>query len=82
MTGTIIIQVSKEDLKEALKESLIEFESEHKSKEIKLLTVNQVARRLNKAHATIKKLIRQNYIKTTADGLITEQAINDYLNNV
>jgi hypothetical protein len=45
----------------------------------KLYNVNQIAKRLGKAHATIKKLIAKGIIKTTIDGLISEAAINEYL---
>lgn len=46
-----------------------------------LFTINQVARRLNRAHRTIKKLISQGVLRSTPDGLISELAINDYLKN-
>ena len=46
---------------------------------IKLYSVNQIARMLGKAHRTITKLVKSGIIKSTKDGLITEQAINEYL---
>jgi hypothetical protein len=45
----------------------------------KLYTINEVRIRLGKAHATIKRAINAGYIKTTKDGLISEAALNDYL---
>lgn len=45
----------------------------------KLYNVNQIAKRIGKAHATVKKLINKGLIKTTIDGLISEASINDYL---
>jgi hypothetical protein len=45
----------------------------------KLYTVNQVRKRLGKAHATVSKLISKGMIKTTKDGLISEAALREYL---
>jgi ribosomal protein S20 len=68
-------------LKSIVKKALKEFTEEQKSEQgVKLYNVNQIARRLGKAHATIKKLIAKGLIKTTKDGLISEQALNEYLN--
>lgn len=47
----------------------------------KLFTINQVARRLGRAHATIKKLVTEGILKSTPDGLISEKSINEYLKN-
>jgi len=47
---------------------------------VKLYTVNQVAIILGKAHRTIKKLTIQGAIKITKSGLITQEALNEYLN--
>lgn len=71
------------DIKEAVKLALIEHENakREKVKNEKLYTVNQVAKRFRKAHATIKKLVISGQIKTTSNGLITEDAINEYLRN-
>jgi len=44
-------------------------------------TINQVANRLKMAHATIKKLVKTGQLKATADGKITEKALNEYLGN-
>ena len=45
----------------------------------KLYTINQVRKRLGKAHNTIKNLVTKGLIKTTVDGLISEASINEYL---
>ena len=77
-----IIVTSKESLQEILEQTIKKVDSENRKKEnSKLMTVNQVAIRLGKAHATIKKLIAQGYIQTTKSGLISEDAINEYLGN-
>lgn len=74
-----------DSLKSALKAAIIEISEETASEKKKvaqidkLYTINEVRKRLGKAHATIKKLVAKGLIKTTIDGLITEEAINNYL---
>jgi len=46
-----------------------------------LYTINQVAHKLGRAHATIKKLVAEGVIKATPDGMISEKSVNDYLMN-
>ena len=46
-----------------------------------LFSINKVSKILGRSHTTIKKLVKNGIIKTTKDGMITEQAINEYLNN-
>ena len=58
----------------------VEKELEKKQSE-NLYTINQVARRLGRAHSTIKKLASSGVLRTTPDGLISEKAINEYLKN-
>lgn len=73
------------ELKTAIKEAMIELNVETASEKKRaaqvdrLYTVNEVRKRLGKAHSTIKKLIAKGLIKTSIDGLITEAAINEYL---
>lgn len=77
-----LIVTTPDQLKSILKITMAEIDLEKKKgNSISLFTVNQVSKRLGKAHATIKKLIQAGILKTTKDGLITEQAINDYLQN-
>lgn len=75
-----IILTTKQELEQTIRSVLIEFDKE-KSISIpkKVYTINQVAKMLGKAHATIKKLVDKGYIKSTKDGLIPESAINEYL---
>lgn len=47
----------------------------------KLLTINQVRKKLGLAHATVSKKVRNGLIKTTPDGLITQAAVDEYLKN-
>ena len=77
---SMVITTSK-DLKNLVKQAIIEVKTEEEKKRQgqKLYTINEVARRLGKAHNTIKKLCLAGVIKTTKSGLITEAAIEEYL---
>jgi hypothetical protein len=83
MAQMVITDLS--ELKSALKAAMIELnnemanEKEKSAKVDNLYTINEVRKRLGKAHNTIKKLVKAGYIKTTKDGLISEAAINEYL---
>jgi len=76
-----IVQIELEDLETSLKlaakEGVKLYNEEQKKN--KLYSVNQTAKLLGKAHRTIKKMIFSGVLKTTSDGLITQEAINDYL---
>lgn len=82
---TQIILTDHTELKSALKAAMIELNEEIASEKQKvaqvdkLYTINEVRKRLGKAHATIKKLVAKGLIRTTVDGLISEQSINEYL---
>jgi hypothetical protein len=82
---TQIILTDQTELKSALKAAMIELNEEIASEKQKvaqvdkLYTINEVRKRLGKAHATIKKLVAKGLIRTTVDGLISEQSINEYL---
>ena len=77
---TEIILTTKQELANTIKSILVEYDEEKISKEPgKVYTINQVAKMLGKAHATIKKLVANGIIKSTKSGLITELAINNYL---
>ncbi len=58
-----------------------ENQKKYKEERETLYTINEVAKRLRRAHATIKRLTAQGVLRTTPDGLISEKAINDYLKN-
>lgn len=81
MANLIITEV--QELKKLIKDVLleVEIEKEKASTAQKLYTRNQIAKRLGKAHPTITKLIAAGYIETTANGLITEEAIEKFLKN-
>jgi len=76
-----IILTEKAELKSVLKEALAELRAEEKKETLseKLYTRNQVRKRLGKAWKTIDNLIEKGMLKSTASGLISEAAVNDYL---
>ena len=80
MVQSAVIVTQEKEIKEILKAALHEIEKEKAADTPdKLYTINQVAKRLGRAHDTINKLTKRGVIKTTKDGLITESAINEYL---
>ena len=56
-------------------------ENNNRSDSDKVYSINQVAKRFGKAHRTIKRMVKCGTIKATKSGLISESAINNYLNN-
>lgn len=76
-----LIITNKAELKAALKEISVELREEEKKATLseKLYTRNQIRKRLGKAWKTIDKLIIDGKLKTTIDGLISEQSLNEYL---
>ena len=80
MKQSSVIVTQEQDIKNILKAAIYEIEKEKAANTPdKLYTINQVAKRLGRAHDTIKKLVTSGTIKSTKDGLITESAINEYL---
>lgn len=80
MSDISVIVTRKEDIKAIIKAAISEIEKERKATQPdKLYTINQVAKRLGRAHETINKLVKKGVIRTTKDGLITDSAINEYL---
>ena len=75
-----IVVLKTEDLKEIVKEAILEVERERVSSQSDATySVAAVAKRLKMAHATVKKLIRENYLEITTNGRITERSIHEYL---
>lgn len=76
----LVIEFPDSEFKDIIRNSLKEHELQKaKGDTVTLFSVNQVAKRLGMAHATIKRLIASGIIKATKDNKITEQAINEYL---
>ncbi len=76
-----LIVTERTELKSVFKEVLAELREEDKKETLseKLYTRNQVRKRLGKAWKTIDNLIKVGLLKSTASGLISEAAINEYL---
>jgi hypothetical protein len=67
-------------IKEALKSGLREIRQEETQTET-LYTVNEVAKRLHKAHRTVKGWVTSGKLRTTPSGLISERALQNFLNS-
>ena len=82
MDALIILNEEQIDVKiyNAVRRSILEIEREKNSiSGDRLYSINQVAKRLGKSHATISKLVKLNIIHTTKNGYISESAIEEYL---
>jgi excisionase family DNA binding protein len=83
MTNTLVLLEPEQlfnEIKKAVKISLAEHDRERVNKDhIRLYTINQIAKKLNKSHSTISRLVKDGVIKSTKDGLVTEQELNNYL---
>lgn len=83
MEKTLITDVSELNLilKNVVKSAIREMNEEaaKEGQSDRLYSINQVRKRLGKAHATIKKLVDTGFIKTTKNGQISEAALNEYL---
>lgn len=75
-----IIVISKENLKHTLRSVILDIEEERKSDSVpRVFSINQVAKLLGRSHQTIKKLVLSGILRSTIDGRIPEDAINEYL---
>ena len=57
------------------------YEEKNATIPLKLYTVNAIAKKLGISHSTVKSIIRNGLLKTTADGRIAESELNNYLKN-
>ncbi|MCK4677829.1 MAG: hypothetical protein KAT48_06840 [Bacteroidales bacterium] len=75
-----IILITDADLKTIIIEAIREVdETKRKEEPEKLLTVNKVARRTGRSHATITKLRNEGVLRSTKDGLILGSSLEEYL---
>ncbi len=76
-----LIIVSPKTIKAIILKALEEYETQQKEKqsENKLFSINKAAKVLGVSHATVKKLVDNEIIKTTPDNKITEKELNRYL---
>ncbi len=83
MATTLITDIAELDLaiKTAVKSAIIEVNEEirEKNRIERIYTINQVSKIWKKSHKTVKRMVTDGLLKTTADGLITESSINEYL---
>jgi len=81
--NNVAVIVQGEQLASLISEAVrrgIDDTEKRKNEAEKLYTINEVAKRLGKAHRTIKNLVTSGAIKSTKTGLISEFAIKEYLN--
>ena len=78
-----IFMITEEDLEKDRKATAIEAIKEYKKIKNgkKAYYISQVAKLLDKSSYTIKKLCENGFIKTTASGMITQAALDEYLNS-
>jgi DNA-directed RNA polymerase specialized sigma54-like protein len=77
-----IVLTTKTELAATIHQVLDQREAARKEKEnLHSLTINQVAKRLGRANATISKYVAQGLLKTTRDGRIPEVELERFLND-
>lgn len=77
-----IIVTTRKDLEDIIETVLERREARHRKTEPeKLYTINQVAKKLGLSHSTVKRKVTAGIIQVTADSLISEGALNEYLAN-
>ncbi len=74
-----IILIKEEDLVKVISKALSDFGLKPPQKKNPTYTINQVAKQLKMAHATVKKLVAKGMIRSTTSGRIPQDAIEDYL---
>ena len=82
MTGTFKNQPGELEniIRKSVREALSEFETgKSTSNSEKLLTITQVSKKLGKSFRTVKKWVDTGILKTTKNGLITEDSLNEFL---
>jgi Holliday junction resolvasome RuvABC DNA-binding subunit len=77
-----IVLTTKSELADTIHQVLDQREAARKEKEnMHSLTINQAAKRLGYAHATIKKYVTKGLLRTTRDGRIAEVELERFLND-
>jgi hypothetical protein len=77
---TELVITTEEKLISVFRKALKQHDMEKAKKlPMKVFSINAMAKITGQSHATIKKLVQCGIIKTTKDGKITEQEINNYL---
>jgi excisionase family DNA binding protein len=84
MKSTTLIEMSPQDIKSLMIEAISEYESSKlkSDNQTKTLSINKTSKILGVSHTTVKKLVKNGILKTTADERrIPERAIDEYLQN-
>ena len=84
MDKQFVSLLSEEDLEKLIMKCLVRFEEMKISKNLvdENYSINEVAKKLGRAHDTIKKMVRDGTLKATADGRrITAVSLKEYLQN-
>lgn len=84
MKTTTLIEITPDGLKSLVKQALNEHDKEKLNSQTstKIYSFNQVKNILGCSHTTVKKLVKEGVLKTTADQRrIPAWAINEYLNS-
>jgi response regulator of citrate/malate metabolism len=77
---TILI-TSKKELAQTIREVLDEKERENSMRsKTQSFTINQIAKKLGRAHTTIKRFVEAGVLKTTLDGRIPETELQRFIN--
>lgn len=75
-----LILMPENEVRELMIAALAEYERLKQGKDSEpLYTINQVAKKLQKAHATIKKWVENGVLRTTENGLIPKSEIERFL---
>jgi excisionase family DNA binding protein len=83
MTSNVTILGEPSAIKTLIKEALTEHRvTQVDTDNIKLYSVNEVAKKLKMAHRTISKLVKNGTIRATKDGRVTQDSLNEYLGKV
>jgi excisionase family DNA binding protein len=74
-----VVVLTPEELKTLFINSLHEFGLVPAEKSQKTYTINEVAKKLGMAHATVRRLVENGVIRSTPNKRIPEQAVEDFL---
>jgi len=84
MKTTTSIELSPQDLKSLVKDAITELEKEKDNNEAltETFSFNQVKNKLRCSHSSVKRLVNEGVLKTTADQRkVPAWALNEYLQN-
>lgn len=75
---TVIITTDKK-LEDVIYDVMTRIEKERSEKQLPVtVTINQAAKKINRSHVTVSRMIKKGLIKTTPDGRIIESELNQF----